>query len=187
MRNIRPVIELIRRGLLQPSRAVGVSRHPIGWLAITRGHLEPVLGWALYESDQAVGLVPSRRGLRSAAGWRFGGYLPPNARGANDVQREAPAVALVAGDLTEAIGDLANTWTKEEQLLLYDRLRIASDREWAGAALVAFIGDSDGFRRRYLERFVEHLVPAELDDNWRAGLAAITEPSAGAGTQEDSR
>jgi hypothetical protein len=171
--------------LLHPPRAVGVSRDPLGWLAITRGHLEPVLGWAVYESGQAVGLVPGRRGLRSVTGWRFGGYLPPNSRGAVDVQREAPAVALVAGDLTEAIGALAYTWTKEAQLVLYDRLRAASDREWAGAALLAFITDPDAFRRRYLERFVEHLEPAHLDAHWRAGLAAITESSARAGTQED--
>ena len=170
------------RRRLRPPRIVAIARRPAGWFAVSSDGVRDVLGWGRYADGQVVGLVADRRGLRPAPGRRFRGYL----LGAGDVQVSPPAVAFPVADLVEAIGDnLANPWTSDAQGAIYSRLRIAARAEWASAALIAFVANPDKFLRRHLEMLVEHGRAAELDDDWRAGLATITEPPAHAGIEED--
>jgi len=167
--------------LLRPPRIVAVARRPGGWLAVSGSGARDVVAWARYADQTVAGLVADRRGLRPATGRRFRGYL----LGAGDVQLSPPAVAFAVADLVEAIGDdLANPWTSEAQAAIYSRLRIAARAEWASAALLAFVADPDKFLRRHLEMLVEHQRAAELDDDWRVGLATITEPPAHAGKEK---
>lgn len=181
---VNRVLDRIRR-LFAPPRIVAIERRPAGWFAVSGDGVRDVLAWARYADDQVVGLVADRRGLRRATGPRFHGYLPGVPR-AGDVQLSPPVVAFAVADLVEAIGDdLANPWTSEAQAAIYSRLRIAARAEWASAALLAFVADPEKFCRRHLEMLVEHGRAAELDEDWRAGLAAITEPPAHAGIEED--
>jgi hypothetical protein len=178
------------RRLLRPPRVVAVTRRPAGWLAVGRRRLETVVCWAVLEDDQVVGLVASRRGLRPATGRGFHGFLPGGATGARDVQPSPPAVSVPVADLTEAIGPTAGAYPTTPAALsaIYGRLKVASLDEWAVEAMLGFIHDPNRFLERHLELRVEHLDPAELNDDWRAGLAAITTPAAGAGiTQEENR
>jgi hypothetical protein len=176
------------RRLLSPPRIIAVTRRPAGWLAVGRRGLCPVVAWGQLDDGEVVGLVADRRGLRRATGPRFHGYLPGVPR-TGDVQLSPPAVAFPVPDLVAAIADdLANPWTSEAQIAIYSRIRSAAQAEWASAALLAFLADPDKFLRRHLEMLVEHHRRAELDDEWRAGLAglaAITEPPAHAGIRED--
>lgn len=175
------------RQQLRPPQIVAVTRRPAGWFAVSRSGLCDVIAWARYEDGQVVGLVADRRGLRPATGQHFHGYLPAAPHSASDIQLSPPAVAVPAADVVEAIGDPSNTMTPEAQLAIFERLKMAAETEWAAAALSAFIADPERFLRRHLELIVEHGRPAELDAEWQAGLASITEPPAGAGIQEETR
>lgn len=180
------LLERIRQQL-RPPPIVAVTRRPAGWFAVGLHGLRDVIAWARYEDGRVVGLVAGRCGLEPAAGRRFQGYLPAVPRSASDTQLSPPAVVFPAVDLREAIGDAADWLTSEAQAEIYDRLMEAARDEWAGAALVAFVADPKRFLRRHLELIVEHGRPAELDAEWQAGLASITEPPARAGIQEETR
>lgn len=181
---MKQVLARIRRQL-RPPQIVAIERRPAGWLAVGPRGLRGVVAWGQLDDGQVVGLVAGRHGLRVASGRRFRGYLPGVPR-AGDLQLTPPPVTFTVGDLVDAIGDdLANPWTSEAQGAIYSRLRIAARAEWANTALLAFVADPDKFLRRHLEMLVEHGRAAELDDDWRAALAAITEPPAPAGIQED--
>lgn len=186
MRNICWALAQLRR-LLRPPRVVAVTRRPAGWLAVGRRRLCPVVAWAVLEDDQVVGLVASRRGLRPATGRRFSGFLPGGATSARDVQLSAPAVSVPVADLVEAIGPIDGAYPTTPAALaaIYDRLKIAAEDEWAIEAMLAFVHDPNRFLHWHLELRVEHVRPAELDDAWQAGLAAITKPGAGAGVPEE--
>jgi hypothetical protein len=184
--NIAQLLARLRR-TIHPPGIVAVTRRPAGWFAVSRGGLCDVIAWARLADGQVVGLVADRRGLKPAVGRHFDGYLPAVPRSASDIQPSPPAVVFPAVDLREALGTAAFSLTSEAQNEIYDRLMEAARDEWAGAAFVAFTEDPKRFLRRHLELIVEHGRPAELDAEWQAGLASITEPSAGAGIQEERR
>jgi hypothetical protein len=189
---LEQLVARIRR-LLRTPRVVAVTRRPAGWLAVgrrRRRRLVPVVAWALREDGQVVGLVADRRGLHPATGRLFRGYLPGAAlslpgASLSDAQLSPPAVAVPVGDLEEAIRDIADPSSPDGQAVIYDRLRAAADAEWALLAFAQYTQDPLRFLRNHFALIAEHGHRAELDDDWRAGLAAISKPAAVAAIQEE--
>jgi len=87
-------------------------------------------------------------------------------------------------NLDEAIGPDVDVWSPEAQIGIEARLRAAAELEWATRSLVHFIADPNRFLLRHFELIAEHCHPAELDAEWRAGFATITEPPAHAGKEK---
>jgi hypothetical protein len=150
--------------LIHPPRVVKVTSRP-RWFAVGR-RLADVICWGACEDGSVVGLVADRRGgLRPARGWRWQGYLPGSPHSTSDVQRDPPEVRFPAADLTEALGDPVDFRSPQARLEIYERLRSAAvESDWSRQAFIAYASDPGLFLSRYLDRLVEHLRSAELDD-----------------------
>lgn len=179
-------VDVVRR-LVRPPRVVALTRHPAGWFAVGRRRLHDVVAWAQLEDGDVVGLVASRRGLRPAVGRGWRGYLPAIAHSGRDVQVSPPAVVAPVADLEEAVRGVADPWSSDGQAVIYGRLCEAASVEWASRALAEYARDPKGFLRNHFALVAEHWRPAELDVEWRSGLASITKPPAPAGIHEEKR
>ncbi len=168
----------VLRRLLHPPRVMSVTQHPAGWFALDGRRLHDVVAWARLEDGDVVGLVATRRGLRPAVGRGWRGYLPAVPHSGSDVQVSPPAIVTSVSDLEEALRGVADPWSSDGQAVIYGRLREAASVEWASRALAEYAWDPTRFLRNHFALIAEHWRPAELDVEWRAGLASITHPPA---------